>query len=100
MNKQEELQQVVAHIMSFSRLPNLRGVMAECSGEKLWLSYYFDEPPTEEEQEEASDLSGEVLASQWFDWLNEDNVTLRSDHTLPASKFWAYGRSEDSLDSR
>lgn len=91
-NKQEELTQVVVSVMYFSRLANLRGVTAEWRDETVRLNYYFDRPPTEEEREEASELSTEVLAGFWSDLLKEDCITLSSDHPLPVSEFWAYKR--------
>ncbi|MEO6176387.1 MAG: hypothetical protein ABIP27_14645 [Flavobacterium circumlabens] len=77
--------------------PHLRAVGVGFNGtEKLIVTYYLDREPGEEDYENLSDVSSEVLADIEFSSV-EENCIFSSDEILKLNNLdsWAYKRKED-----
>jgi len=96
LNMQEHLLYITELIVKrMASLSKVKGVMAEW-GElenTAYIAFYFDDQPTENELEDASDACGEIIAHCSNALLHEDYIRLES--PLPESPFWAYKRPEN-----
>lgn len=94
MNYQKHLNEQAKWILESTDLPNLRGATGrwDVKSETVYLIYYFDGQPTEENIEEASVASTEIIATFPFGALEEDYVRLDVPEQLPDSEFWVYRR--------
>ena len=96
MNYQKHLKEQAKWILESSNLPNLRGGTGRwnAKNETVYLTFYFDGQPTEENIEEASVASTEIIATFPLGSLEEDYVRLDVPKQLPESEFWVYRRPE------
>ncbi len=93
MNYQEHLYQQAKWILENTNQPSLRGVIGKWNAENeaVCLSYYyFDGKPSEEQIEEASVVSVEIIATFPLGLLEENYIRLDYPQPPPESDFWAF----------
>ncbi len=89
------------HLLYITKIPvsdstnnTIRGVSAYWRNEDhtACLGFYFDGPIKDEDPEEASSLSGEIIAQFSEGLLEENYIRLDSPAPLPETPFWGYKR--------
>ena len=75
--------------------PKLRGVTAIWRDDTANISFYFNDTPTEEEWENASEVCTEIVAHLPKGMLEENSYVLKYPKPLPNPEFIAYKREEE-----
>ncbi|MFQ5753885.1 MAG: hypothetical protein ACE5HI_18005 [bacterium] len=90
MNVHKSLNQHAKGILSSINIERLRGVTATWNEKSntLNLSYFFNGEPTEEEIEEASIVSTDIMAGLPIAYIEEKYINLEYPNPLPESEFW------------
>jgi hypothetical protein len=93
MNERKQLFHfVVESVKTMDSFHRLRGLEAYWENNTLHLSYYFEAPVTEENIEDASAASAEIIANFSNGFLQERYIQLKPLQKLPESSNWAYNR--------
>lgn len=100
----EEYQNMQKHLLYITNLSikdldfisKIRGVEAVWKENEntACISFYFNEEPTEVEQEEAAVCCTEIIAHCSNAMLEENYIRWKFPLPLPESRFWAYKKPE------
>lgn len=94
MNRREELTREASRLLQYLHLPKLRGVATDWIDNTAVIRFYFDGEPSEEDQEEASCICGEIIARFADGFLQEDYLRLDAPKPLPKNRNWVFLREE------
>lgn len=91
--KNENLQKHLSYLTK-TKVASLRsnkiiGVKAIWKDDTAYLSFYFDEEPTENEREDIADICTEIIAQMPGGMLEDKCIILKGHHQLP-EHFLAY----------
>lgn len=95
--KDDELQKHLTYITN-KKLTNLhstkiKGVTAIWEHDTAYLSFYFDEEPTESEREDIADICTEIIAQMPKGMLEDKYLMVNNSYQLP-KKFLAYEKDK------
>ena len=96
MNKtmQKKLIKEAKWILDDIDLNKLRGVTAEWRSDTAHMKFYFNGKISEDDLEELSVLSGEIIARFSEGFLDEQYIRLDCPALLPENEYWVYKRDE------
>lgn len=96
MNKQEYLITQASWILESIQLPKLRGATATWNDQDqtAYMIYYFNGEPSEEEIEEASVASTEIIATFPAGYIKEEFRAIEYPNPLPDQNCWVFQQKE------